>query len=96
MCEYRVTDKWHIQINDQEMTLSLPLITPYLNGHDATGGANFKTRPRLFTSREAAWSCRTVGREKIKKGLMDFFVNCSFIICPGLNFFANNNNFKNF
>ena len=48
MCEYRVTDKWHIQINDQEMTLSLSLITLYLNGHDATGGANFKTRPRLF------------------------------------------------
>ena len=26
----------------------------------------------VFTSREAAWSCRTVGREKKPEGLMDF------------------------
>ena len=34
-----------------------------------------------------------VGKKTIgnKKG---FFVNCSYIICPVLNFFANNDNFK--
>ena len=55
-----------------------------------------KTSPILFTSREAAWSCRTVGRKKNKKGTYGFFVNCSFIICPVLNFFANNDNSRKF
>merc|ERR1712242_118591 len=32
----------------------------------------------LFTSREAAWSCRTVGRKKTKKGNLWILVNCSF------------------
>ena len=41
----------------------------------------------FFTSREAAWSYRSVGRKKKKKkGNLWILVDCSFIIGPVLSF----------
>ena len=42
----------------------------------------------FFTSREAAWSCRTAVKKE--KGNLWILVHCSFIICLVVNIFENN------